>query len=81
MAATIEEGDELAGDNSPGRLPALSAGVFAIAMTLLALDRRLVALAGLTLLRLAAHTRARGLKEVERKQLWGDRLPRLRRHG
>jgi uncharacterized membrane protein len=42
--ATIAEGDEPdqpASDNSPGRLLALSDGVFAIAMTLLALDLRL----------------------------------------
>src|SRR3978361_462752 len=42
--ATIAEGDESdepASDNSPGRLLALSDGVFAIAMTLLALDLRL----------------------------------------
>jgi len=42
--ATIAEGDEpneRRSDNSPGRLLALSDGVFAIAMTLLALDLRL----------------------------------------
>ena len=42
--ATIAEGDEpdeRTSDNSPGRLLALSDGVFAIAMTLLALDLRL----------------------------------------
>ena len=39
--ATIAEGDERASDNSLGRLLALSDGVFAIAMTLLALDLRL----------------------------------------
>ena len=42
--ATIAEGDgpdEPASDDSPGRLLALSDGVFAIAMTLLALDLRL----------------------------------------
>jgi uncharacterized membrane protein len=42
--ATIAEGDEPeepTSDNSPGRLLALSDGVFAIAMTLLALDLRL----------------------------------------
>ena len=42
--ATIAEGDEPnepRSDNSPGRLLALSDGVFAIAMTLLALDLRL----------------------------------------
>jgi Endosomal/lysosomal potassium channel TMEM175 len=42
--ATIVEGDEPrepASDNSNGRLLALSDGVFAIAMTLLALDLRL----------------------------------------
>ena len=42
--ATIAEGDESnepASDNSIGRLLALSDGVFAIAMTLLALDLRL----------------------------------------
>jgi uncharacterized membrane protein len=45
--ATIAEGDEPDGpasDNSLGRLLALSDGVFAIAMTLLALDLRLPAL-------------------------------------
>ena len=36
-----DESDELASDNSLGRLLALSDGVFAIAMTLLALDLRL----------------------------------------
>ena len=43
-AATFAEGDEPrepASDNSLGRLLALSDGVFAIAMTLLALDLRL----------------------------------------
>jgi Endosomal/lysosomal potassium channel TMEM175 len=43
-AATVAEGDELEeplADNSLGRLLALSDGVFAIAMTLLALDLRL----------------------------------------
>jgi uncharacterized membrane protein len=40
-AATIREGEEAAGGNSLGRLLALSDGVFAIAMTLLALDLRL----------------------------------------
>jgi uncharacterized membrane protein len=38
---TIAEGDEAASDNSLGRLLALSDGIFAIAMTLLALDLRL----------------------------------------
>jgi TMEM175 potassium channel family protein len=45
--ATIAEGDEPGGlesDNSLGRLLALSDGIFAIAMTLLALDLRLPAL-------------------------------------
>ena len=44
LRATIAEGDEPnepADDNSVGRLLALSDGVFAIAMTLLALDLRL----------------------------------------
>jgi hypothetical protein len=44
QGATIAEGDEPdepAFDNSNGRLLALSDGVFAIAMTLLALDLRL----------------------------------------
>jgi hypothetical protein len=44
QGATIAEGDEpdeSASDNSVGRLLALSDGVFAIAMTLLALDLRL----------------------------------------
>jgi hypothetical protein len=44
QGATIAEGDEPgepAADNSLGRLLALSDGVFAIAMTLLALDLRL----------------------------------------
>ena len=47
QGATIAEGDEPdepASDNSLGRLLALSDGVFAIAMTLLALDLRLPAL-------------------------------------
>ena len=42
--ATVEEGDEPAApvaDNSLGRLLALSDGIFAIAMTLLAFDLRL----------------------------------------
>jgi len=38
---TVGEGDETVEDNSLGRLLALSDGVFAIAMTLLALDLRL----------------------------------------
>ena len=44
QGATIAEGDEPgepASDNSSGRVLALSDGVFAIAMTLLALDLRL----------------------------------------
>jgi uncharacterized membrane protein len=47
--ATLTEGDEppdAANDNSLGRLLALSDGVFAIAMTLLALDLRLPGLGG-----------------------------------